>query len=174
MNDPRSTGNALLAQIQLGLAVYDADGQQIGTVRRVEFGAGEPDGDRDQAREAIAEVREATATGPDAQSAVGDIAFVGMGGLSGDGGHPIGPLTGATPDEDDDRRGGVIQGVLGAFDSDDDAADVPDALTRTGFIAIDSAGLFAADRYAAPDQIAAVDADGVRLGVPADQLIAAG
>jgi hypothetical protein len=171
MNEPRSTGNALLAQTRPGLAVYDPDGQRVGTVRHVQPGAGEPDDGRDRAREAIADVRGATTTPAD-QPGTGDIAVVGVGGLSGDGGHPLGPLTAATPRDGDDGRGGGLQGILGAHDPDD-ADAVPDALARTGYLAIDGAGLFAAARYATPDQIAAVDEGGVRLAVPVDHLASA-
>lgn len=173
MDEPRSTGAALLARVQPGLAVYDDADRRIGTVRRVTFGTGEPTDDRQQAREAIAEVRGATSRPAD-RPGTGEIAVVDAGGLSGDGGKPLGPLTSATPDEDDGPRKGIIQGILGAFHDDDESDDVPAALARTGFVVIDSSGLFAADRYAAPDQIAEVGEDGVRLGVPAEQLVSAG
>ena len=45
-------------------------------------------------------------------------------------------------------------------------------LLRQGFVAIDATGLFADDRYATPDQIAAVRDDSVILAVPRDRLIA--
>jgi hypothetical protein len=173
MDDPRSTGAALLAQVQPGLSVYDAAGQHLGTVRRVEFGTGDPSDTRQQAAEAIAEVRAATTT-PAEQPSLGDLAVVGMGGEGGDGGHPLGPLTSAAPDEHDGPRQGIAQGILGALRPGDDRSDAArDALTRTGFVQIDSAGLFAADRYATPDQIAAVGDDAVRLRVPAGQLLSA-
>lgn len=173
MDDPRSTEAALLARVQPGLDVYDATGQRLGTVRSVAFGTGDPLDARQQAREAIAEVREATTTPAD-RPGVGDIAVVGVGGLSGDGGHPIGPLTAATPDDDDGPRRGIAQGILGAFRPGDDQPEgAQSKLARTGFVQIDSAGLFAADRYATPDQIAAVEAGAVRLRVPAGQLLAA-
>jgi len=46
-------------------------------------------------------------------------------------------------------------------------------LLHQGFIRIDSAGLFAADRYATPDQIANVSDDRVRLRVSRNELIKA-
>ncbi len=50
----------------------------------------------------------------------------------------------------------------------------PTAVTaeeRHGFIRIDTAGAFAADRYATADQIAAVDDSDVRLNVQRDDLL---
>ena len=168
---PFGPGNAILADIREGMEVVDVTGARVGTVRRVTFGAGDPADARRQAREAIAEVREAT-TAPADRPGTGDITVVGVGGLSGDGGHPIGPLTSGTPDEDDGPRRGIIQGVLGTFrPGGDESDDIPEALTRTGFVQIAGGGLFAADRYATPDQITAVDAGAVRLGVPAEQLV---
>jgi hypothetical protein len=50
------------------------------------------------------------------------------------------------------------------------AGEVRLDLQRKGFIQIDSAGFFAADRYAAADQIASVEGDDVVLSVPGDAL----
>jgi hypothetical protein len=44
-------------------------------------------------------------------------------------------------------------------------------LLRHGFIRINSAGLFTADRYAKPEQIASVSGNGVTLRVTRDELI---
>ena len=44
-------------------------------------------------------------------------------------------------------------------------------LLRQGYVQIDSAGLFADDRFATPDQIASVGNDRVTLNVIADELI---
>jgi len=51
--------------------------------------------------------------------------------------------------------------------------EVVERLRQHGFIRIDSAGLFASDRYAAAEQIASVSSDGVRLAVSRDELLAA-
>lgn len=51
----------------------------------------------------------------------------------------------------------------------------PDArarLARLGFVRVDAKGLFSADRYVEPDQIADVSDDQVRLSVPGNQLLA--
>ncbi|MFN7024485.1 MAG: hypothetical protein ACK4QP_08165 [Pseudorhizobium sp.] len=44
-------------------------------------------------------------------------------------------------------------------------------LQRHGFIRVDAAGLFAADRYVMPDQIASVAEDQVMLNVDKDMLV---
>ncbi len=55
---------------------------------------------------------------------------------------------------------------------DDDTPSVLRArLLRQGYVQIDSAGLFAADRYATPEQIASVEGDRVLLNVTADELV---
>ncbi len=52
---------------------------------------------------------------------------------------------------------------------------IPEELRRRllhdGFIRVDADGLFAADRYVTPDQIASVDEKGVHLKVTRDELI---
>lgn len=48
---------------------------------------------------------------------------------------------------------------------------VRNRLLREGFVKVDSHGLFSADRYALPDQIANVSGDSVHLNVLADDLI---
>ena len=42
---------------------------------------------------------------------------------------------------------------------------------QQGFIRIDSAGLFAADRYVTPDQIVSVSGDALTLNVSQDELM---
>jgi hypothetical protein len=172
--DPMATGMGLLAQVREGMAVRDAGGERIGTVREVHLGSGgDPDDARRQAREAIAEVHEAMRE-PDRPLGVGDIEAVGVGGLSGDGGRPIGPLTGDAAADPDLPGRRVVEGTLGAQLPDDEIADEGrDRMLRQGYIRIDSAGLFAADRYATADQIARVDDQDVQLGVPRDALMAA-
>ncbi len=51
--------------------------------------------------------------------------------------------------------------------------EVIERLRQQGFIRIDSAGLFASDRYATAEQIASVSHEGVRLAVSGDELLAA-
>ena len=173
--DRTTEGAGLLAQVREGMAVHDAAGAKVGTVRAVYPGTdGDPADARQQARDAITEVRAAMRE-PERPLGIGDIEAVGVGGLSGDGGHPIGPLTGAAavdPDEPDQR---VPEGPLGAQVPDDDLPrEGRERLLQGGYIRINSAGLFARDRYAAPEQIAGVIADAVQLNVAGDALIAGG
>ncbi len=76
----------------------------------------------------------------------------------------------ATVSPASETDGGLIEDIAQAFLPQD---TVPEALRqrllRSGFIRIDG-GLFSGDRYAAPDQIAGVTEDGVRLGVLRDDL----
>jgi hypothetical protein len=51
--------------------------------------------------------------------------------------------------------------------------EVIERLRQQGFIRIDSAGVFASDRYATAEQIASVSHEGVRLAVNRDELLAA-
>ena len=74
----------------------------------------------DPARAAIADVQAAVRE-PDRPLGVGDIQAVGMGGESGDGGHPIGPLTGAAAVDPDEPQRVIAEGPLGSQVPDDDA-----------------------------------------------------
>jgi len=61
--------------------------------------------------------------------------------------------------------------VARAFDDDDLPDTVRSRLLMNGFIRIDADGLFAADRFVMPDQIASVSGDRVMLNVRRDELI---
>ena len=80
-----------------------------------------------------------------------------------------GPATAPDPEIRDDS---LFDNLAEAFSADD---PLPEALRgqllRQGFIRIDSAGLFASDRYATPDQIETVSDDIVRLNLAKDDLI---
>jgi hypothetical protein len=83
--------------------------------------------------------------------------------------HGGGPTTAASP-------GGYESSLLEDFAKAIAAGDeMPEPLRqrllRHGFIRIDSTGLFAADRYVMPDQIADVSEDRVTLRVTRDELI---
>jgi hypothetical protein len=165
-------GTRLIAMVQEGMEVRDAAGERVGKVRSVFVGDGGDPADADrQAREAIANVQRATSEPDDKPLGIGDIEAVGVGGLSGDGGHPLGPLTGAAAIDPDYPNRVVAEGPLGAQVPDEDLPrEGRDALVRQGYIRIDSAGLFAADMYATADQVAQVGADGVVLSVGRDAL----
>lgn len=80
-----------------------------------------------------------------------------------------GPATAPDPEMRDDS---LFDNLAEAFSADD---PLPEALRgqllRQGFIRIDTAGLFASDRYATPEQIESVSEDIVRLSLTKDDLI---
>ncbi|RYE48611.1 MAG: hypothetical protein EOP24_05085 [Hyphomicrobiales bacterium] len=69
---------------------------------------------------------------------------------------------------DDDT---LIDVLARAFTADNVPDEVRDRLVHQGFVRIDAEGLFAADRYVMPEQIASVSGDGMTLNVSKDQLI---
>jgi hypothetical protein len=71
------------------------------------------------------------------------------------------------------ERDDDLVGILArAFSPDDDLSDeVKDKLMREGFVRIDADGLFAADRYITPDQIASSQNDRLVLNVPKSALM---
>lgn len=83
----------------------------------------------------------------------------------------VAPATAPRPDDRDDTLvGDFIETFVGQ-------EGLPEAvrqrLLRRGYIQIDGGGLFAADRFATPDEIARVDGGGVLLRVAHDELIEA-
>jgi hypothetical protein len=79
-----------------------------------------------------------------------------------------GAATAPNPDLRDDT---LVDDIAKVFAPDDLPEVLRNRLLHNGFIRIDSAGLFAADRYVLPDQIAGVSGDRVRLKVSRDELI---
>lgn len=65
----------------------------------------------------------------------------------------------------------LIDVLARAFTADNVPEEVRDRLVHQGFVRIDADGLFAADRYVMPEQIASVSGDGMTLNVSKDQLI---
>jgi hypothetical protein len=65
----------------------------------------------------------------------------------------------------------LIGALADAFRTDDIPDTLRDRLLREGFIRVDVAGLFAADRYVMPDQIASVSGDKVTLAVDKESLM---
>jgi hypothetical protein len=83
--------------------------------------------------------------------------------------HGSGPATSPDPDLRDDS---LIDNLAEAVSADDPLPEtLRGRLLREGFIRIDTAGLFASDRFALPDQIDSVSADCVRLRLTKDELI---
>jgi hypothetical protein len=81
-----------------------------------------------------------------------------------------GAISGAT---DQAAEGSLDRLVTALTPADPLPREVIERLQQQGFIRIDSAGLFASDRYATAEQIASVSRDGVRLAVNRDELLAA-
>jgi hypothetical protein len=80
-----------------------------------------------------------------------------------------GPETATSPERGESW---LIEDVVKAiFPGDRVPEPLRQRLLRHGFIRIDSTGLFAADRYVMPDQIAALSDDRVTLRVTREQLI---
>jgi hypothetical protein len=83
--------------------------------------------------------------------------------------HGGGPTTAASPGG---HEGSLIKDFAKAIAAGDEMPEpLRQRLLRHGFIRIDSTGLFAADRYVMPDQIADVSDDRVTLRVTRDELI---
>lgn len=67
---------------------------------------------------------------------------------------------------------GPVTNIVGSlFEPSEVPQELADKLYRTGFVRIDSAGLFASDRYIMPNQIEKVDEDSVYLRVGSDDLV---
>ena len=69
------------------------------------------------------------------------------------------------------RRETIVDSLAEVFAPDDLPEEVRERLLQQGFIRIDSAGLFAADRYVMADQIMSVSGDEVTLKVSKDELV---
>jgi hypothetical protein len=78
----------------------------------------------------------------------------------------------ATASERGSREISLIEDFAKVFSAEDRVPEpLRERLRRHGFMRIDSTGLFAADRYVMPDQIADVSGDRVTLRVTQDELI---
>lgn len=80
-----------------------------------------------------------------------------------------GPATVAPADNDYDQP--LVDMVASVFNPGDMPDEMAQKLQHSGFVRIDSNGLFAADRYVIPDHIARVDRDGLYLNVTNDELL---
>ena len=65
----------------------------------------------------------------------------------------------------------IVDVVAKAFDDDPIPKVLRDRLLTEGYVRLDVDGLFAADRYILPEQIASTTADGIVLNVEKDKLI---
>jgi hypothetical protein len=72
---------------------------------------------------------------------------------------------------DRERNGGLMADIAKAFVGDDMPEALRDRLLAEGYIRLDTKGLFAADRYILPDQIASAAGDQLMLNVSKDELM---
>ena len=77
----------------------------------------------------------------------------------------------STPGGMERRNDGLIDNIIDAFRVDDLPEVVRERLLMQGFVRIDAAGLFAADRYILPEQIGSVSGDELMLTVEKDELM---
>jgi hypothetical protein len=77
----------------------------------------------------------------------------------------------ATPGNLRERDNSLIDVIARAFVADDLPEEIRKRLLQQGFVRIDAAGLFAADRYVTPDQIKSVSGDEVMLKASKDELL---
>ncbi len=78
----------------------------------------------------------------------------------------------ATLDEADERDDDTILGIVAeAFGREEVPEPLRSQLLRDGYVHLDASGLFAADRYILPEQIARMEPDGIQLNVTRDALI---
>jgi hypothetical protein len=82
-----------------------------------------------------------------------------------------GPTRVTSADDPDMRRDTIIDNIAEAFDPRDLPRELQSKLLMSGFVRVDTAGLFASDRFVTPDQIAGVSGDTVTLSVNRDQLV---
>ena len=71
----------------------------------------------------------------------------------------------------DERDETIITAVAAAFGHEEVPEPLRSQLLRDGYVHLDAAGLFAADRYILPEQISGLSADGIKLNVTRDALI---
>jgi hypothetical protein len=77
----------------------------------------------------------------------------------------------AAPSTLDRGRDTLLDNIAEAFAGDEIPDEIRARLLQQGFVRIDASGIFAADRYVTPEQIASVTGDGLLLNVTRDQLV---
>jgi len=77
----------------------------------------------------------------------------------------------AAPNTLDRQDRTLVDAIADVFGDDDLPEEMRQKLMMQGFVRIDANGLFAADRYVTPGQIASVSGDGLMLNVTKDELV---
>jgi hypothetical protein len=80
-----------------------------------------------------------------------------------------GPAT--TSDLADNRDNTIVGAVARAFDPREVPDELAEKLQMSGYIRLDTAGIFSGDRYILPEQIMAVEDGKVYLGATRSQLV---
>mgnify|MGYP000722282074 CR=1 FL=1 len=82
-----------------------------------------------------------------------------------------GPATSSPADDPQMRRDTIIDNIAEAFHPNEVPEQLENKLLMSGYIRMDADGIFAADRFITPDQIASVSENKVFLTVNRDQLV---
>jgi hypothetical protein len=82
-----------------------------------------------------------------------------------------GPSTATVADSPQMREDSIIDNIAEAFSPDEVPQQLSEKLLLSGYVRMDTAGLFASDRFITPDQIVRVEDDRVYLSVNRDQLV---
>lgn len=77
----------------------------------------------------------------------------------------------STEGMEEPERHGLLDDIANAFRTDDLPEEIRQRLLMQGFVRIDADGIFAADRYVTPEQIAGVSEDKLRLSVEKSELM---
>jgi hypothetical protein len=148
MDNPMSAsemGSKKLEEVHEGMPVYDQQQHKIGEVETVYLGS-------------VSEQASEMGEGP--QTTGGSASPLGRDDVEG-----FPPI---------DRNENVVSFAFGGgthlndFDEND---PVRNRMIREGFIRIDMSGIFAGDRYALPEMVSSVSAEGVYLNISGDELI---
>jgi len=78
---------------------------------------------------------------------------------------------GSTEGMEEPLDGTLVNNIVDAFRVDDLPEEIRQRLLMQGFVRIDAEGIFAADRYVMPDQIAGVADDELMLNVEKSELV---
>lgn len=130
-----------IGAVRKGMTVVDASGKDIGHVDTVKMSDPEAE----------------TTEGQRPEEGTGPAVVTPMAGVGGSGSQV--------------PAGGTLAGVAGGGRTEPDLPpSLAERLLLSGYLKVDSKGLFKRDVYVAADQIAGVDADTVRLTITGDEL----
>lgn len=118
----------------------------------------------------LTQVREGMTVYDRADERVGTVRQVYFGNTTETGADPgLAPVTGGATGQRDDSLFDTLAEAFGGGETLPET--FRERLAREGYLQIDSAGLFAGDRFATPDQIAEVREDRVTLNVDREELV---